>query len=552
MGSKAGRGLVAGFGALLLVALAACTPTPTPAPTPGTSASAEPAVFSFGTGAEPAGLDPALVKDSESYRVTRQILEGLVTVDPTTGDPAPSLATSWDEEEDGLAYAFTLRDGVQFQDGTVFDAAAVCANFTRWYSLPAATRGDAASVTFKQIFGAFSGDAANSSYKSCTAVDASHVRIELGTRLTGFLQAMTQPAFAISSPAALAAGDANNLSASVAGHKVSAFGLHPVGTGPFSFGSWKDGRVTLNANPTYWGDKGQISVLNFITYDQPETRLQALKDGLIDGFDPVTPGNFDALVRNGTQILQRDPFSVVYLGINQANPLLADEKVRTALAMAIDKETLIRDFFIDGTSPTAQFIPPKLSGFNKSVTGQPFDVEKAKKALAASSYKGEPLKFYYPTNATRAYLPTPEKVYAEIARELTAVGFNIVPVPVDWADDYVGKVTSPGDHALHLMGWNGLYADPDNFVGTLFGAPNAELGLNDPQLVSKILRARSLPVGTERNEAYQSISEQIAKTVPAIPIAFPISAVALSSRVESYPVSPVLNEVFNKVKLSGH
>ncbi|WP_427018421.1 ABC transporter substrate-binding protein [Pseudarthrobacter sp. P1] len=549
----AARRAIAGLAALALIApLAACTSTadPSPAASTSTATAAPSAVFNFGTGAEPAGLDPALVKDAESYRVTQQVLEGLVTVDPTTGDPAPSLATSWSEGNDGLSYTFALRDKVLFQDGTPLDAGAVCTNFERWYTLPPATRGDSGAVTFKQLFGAFSEDPEHSIYKKCTAVDPAHVKIELGLRLTGFLQAMTQPAFAISSPKALAALDANNLKDQVGGRKVSAYGLHPVGTGPFTFGSWKDGRITLTANPGYWGDKGQISVLNFITYDQPENRLLALKDGSIDGFDPVTPGNFDELVKNGTQILQRDPFSVMYLGINQSIPVLADEKVRQAMAMAIDKDTLIHDFFIDGTGAAAQFIPPKLSGFNKSVTKYAFDPDKAKKLLAESSYKGEPLKFYYPTNATRAYLPTPEKVYAEIARQLTAVGFTIVPVPVDWADDYVGKAAGSPDHALDLMGVNGLYADPDNFVGTLFGTPNTELGLNDPQLVSKIIRARSLPNGAERTEAYQSISEQIAKTVPAIPIAFPISAVALSSRVSSYPVSPVLHEVFNKITLT--
>ena len=67
---------------LLALSLAACTAQPGPDPTP--SATADPATFNFGTGSNPLGLDPALVADSESYRVTRQIMEGLVTVDPTT------------------------------------------------------------------------------------------------------------------------------------------------------------------------------------------------------------------------------------------------------------------------------------------------------------------------------------------------------------------------------------------------------------------------------------------------------------------------------------
>ncbi len=532
---------------LLALSLAACTAQPTPDPTP--SATQGPVAFNFGTSSNPMGLDPALVSDTESYRVTRQILEGLVTVDPTTGAASPSLATSWQGLQDGLAYSFKLRDNVKFQDGTPFNAAAVCTNFDRWFTMPAATRADGSLVTFKQVFKAFSDDAKDSVYKSCTATDASNVKIELNSRLTGFVQALTQPGFAISSPRALADMGADNLTQTVSGHKVSAYAMHPVGTGPFELASWKQDSLTLTANRNYWGDKGQIDVVNFIMYNQPQARLQALEDGKIDGYDLVTPGNFDPLVRSGMQILQRDPFSVMYLGINQQNPLMADFRVRQAIAMAIDKDTLVHKYFIDGTAATSQFIPPKLSGFNNSVPGVAYDPDKARKTLADSSYKGQPIRFYYPLNVTRAYLPTPEKVYAEISRELTAVGFNIKPVPVDWSDGYLAKVTSPGDHDLHLLGWNGSYSDPDNFVGPLFGAPSAEFGYFDPQLASKIDRARGLPNGPDRNAAYQSINTQLVQTLPAVPIASPISALAMSNRVVSYPVSPVLNEVFNRIQL---
>jgi peptide/nickel transport system substrate-binding protein len=237
------------------------------------------------------------------------------------------------------------------------------------------------------------------------------------------------------------------------------------------------------------------------------------------------------------------------VGINQDIPVLQNLKVRQAIELAIDKETLIRRFFIDNTAKATQFVPPKISGFNNDAPELGHDPTKAKEYLKEGGYAGEELKFYYPLNVTRPYLPTPEKVYAEVSRQLTAVGFNIRPVPVDWADGYLQKVQSPGDHALHLLGWNGSYSDADNFVGPLFGEKNGEFGYQDPQVFSKINRARGLPEGEERDALYRSINAQIADTVPAVPIAFPISALALSDRVLSYPASPVLSEVFTKVQL---
>ncbi len=540
--------------AVVLLAATGCTAAPAPAPgttAPATAQAPAPTeVFNFGTGSDPLGFDPALVSDTESYRVTRQVLEGLLSVDPVTGAPAPSLATAWKELDGGLGYSFKLRPDVRFHDGTAFDAQAVCTNFSRWYTMGPATRGDGSVAMFKQVFRAFSDDAANSIYQGCAVDGALEVTLTLKMPLTGFLQALTLPAFAISSPAALKAGTANVLDQEFSGNKVSRYGLHPVGTGPFTFTSASSGATTMRAYPGYWGTKGQIATLNFKTFEQPETRLAALEDGTLDGFDPVTPGNFDKLIKGGRQVLQRDPFSVMYLGLNQKVPVLADLKVREAIAAAVDKSAIASNYFIAGTATTAQFIPPKLSGFNNAVQGINYDPAKAKKLLEESSYKGEELKFYYPTNASRTYLPSPEKVYAQIAAGLTAVGFNIKPVPVPWSDGYVNAIKTGGDHALSLLGWNGSYADPDNFVGPIFGTPGAELGMDDPQLVSKITRARSMPNGPDRVAAYDSISKQLAATVPAVPIAFPISAIALSDRVSSFPLSPVLNEVFNHVVLA--
>ncbi|WP_326965557.1 ABC transporter substrate-binding protein [Arthrobacter sp. CG_A4] len=553
------RRIAAGLGAiLLLLPLAACTGSPTPAPSSptasaGASAGANDggpsAVFTFGTASEPLGLDPALVSDIESYRVTRQVLEGLVGVDQTTGQPTPLLATEWNTGDEGRSYDFKLREKVNFQDGAAFDAASVCSNFNRWFNFPEALRKQAAGTTFKGVFKAHADQASLSIYKGCTAVAPDNVKIELTQPFTGFLQALALPAFALSSPQALAARNADVLNQSRDGQPVSAYGLHPVGTGPYVLDSWDKGNITLAGNKSYWGDKGQIGTINFVTYDHTQTRMQALLDGKIDAYDAVTVENFDQLVKRGKQIIQRDPFSVMYLGMNQEVPILQNIKVRQAIEMALDKETLIRRFFIDNTAQASQFVPPKLSGFNNNAPSLGHNPAKAKELLSEAGYNGEELKFYYPLNVTRPYLPTPEKVYAEISKQLTAVGLNIKPVPVDWSEGYLQKVTSAGDHGLHLLGWNGSYSDPDNFVGPLFGENTGEFGYQDPQVFSKIARARGLPDGKERTEQYQTINAQIAATVPAVPIAFPISALALSDRVLKYPASPVLNEAFTKIEL---
>ena len=531
--------------------LTGCTPPPQPSPAPSaTPSSVEPAAsFVFAVPAAPATLDPAATSDLESWRVSRQVLEGLVEADLTTSQPSPALATSWAVSDDGLSYTFTLREGVTFHDGTPFDAAAVKANVDRWFAATPAFRAANPTMAFTSVFRAHADQADLSVFKACTVLSAHEVRIDLLRPFTAFLEALTMPAFAISSPKALVEGTADVLDQPTPAGPVSRYGLHPVGTGPFSFVAWGSDRVELASYPGYWGQRGEIAKLSFVVYDTAQSRLQALLDGRVDGFDPVTVDTIEALVRRGLPVARRDPFSVFYLGMNQEAPPLQSEKVRQAVAAAINKDALIRRFFMDDTSSAGQFVPPRVTGFNSSVNFPGFDPERAKRLLAEAGYKGEELPFVYPLNVSRSYLPTPEKIYAELSAQLTAVGLNIKPVPVEWSEGYLTRVTSRGDHAFHLLGLNGSYSDPDNFLTSLFGARNGEFGFFDAQLFSKIDRARSLADGAERQSAYVDINSQLAGTVPAVPIAFPISAVATSARVESYPTSPVLHEMFNRVRL---
>lgn len=505
--------------------------------------------FTMGTAASPVGLDPALVADSESFRVTRQILETLIGVDPNTGVPAPLLATKWQELNNGRSYRFTLRSGVTFHDGTVFNAKAVQANFQRWYKLPKKIRPAEGRLPFEAVFGSYADAPTESLFVDCKVIGPLEVQLDLSRPFTGLVAALSSPAFAISSPTALAKAKADVPSQERGGTKLSRYGLHPIGTGPFKLASWKGDTVVLSAFDSYWGAASQVSAVAFTVLPHPATRTRELLAGQLDGYDLVTPGTYADLARNGMQVLQRDPFSVLYLGMNQASGPLADIRMRQAIAHAVDRQALIDGLFLKGTNEARQFIPPSLGVNNEEITYYKYDPEQAQALLKAAGYDGEPLTFHYPLNVTRAYLPTPEKVYAELSRQLTAVGLNIKPMPLDWDKGYLQRVQSTDKHALHLSGLSGSYRDPDNFVGTLFGAPSAEFGFNSAVVFSRIAQARALPNGTERTQAYLDINELLARRLPALPLAFPISALAMGPQVTTYPASSMLDEVFNLVRL---
>ena len=85
----------------------------------------------FGAAGDPAMFDPAFASDGETFRVARQIHEGLLTNEVGGTEPVPSLAEDYEVSEDGLEYTFMLREGVKFHDGTDFNAEAASARCGR-------------------------------------------------------------------------------------------------------------------------------------------------------------------------------------------------------------------------------------------------------------------------------------------------------------------------------------------------------------------------------------------------------------------------------------
>src|SRR5437868_3551626 len=121
------RGAVLGVAPALLLAATLLTP----ALTAGAQTSR---TFVFGQSGDAVKLDPALIEDGLSARVTEQVFENLVTFDGPTTRIKPAIAESWETSPDGKVWTFHIRQGVTFHDGTPLDAAAVKANFVRWQS----------------------------------------------------------------------------------------------------------------------------------------------------------------------------------------------------------------------------------------------------------------------------------------------------------------------------------------------------------------------------------------------------------------------------------
>jgi peptide/nickel transport system substrate-binding protein len=517
----------------------------------------------FGTEADPALLDPALVSDGPSLRATDQIFNSLVGFKLGGTAVVPELATKWSASKNGLAWTFTLRKGVKFSDGTPFNAAAVCVNFTRWYTFPAPLQNAALSYYWQTVFGGFAKPGPDSPgpdkslYKGCKAHGQYSVSILLTRRSSSFLSAIGLPNFGIASPAALNKYQANAGTVDSTGvfHPTGSFATqHPVGTGPYMLESWTVGsKLVLVANPNYWGAKPKIQRVIFEPIGDTAARLQALQTGEIQGMDGVNPADFNTIKSDKSlKLQQRPPFSVGYVGINQSIPPMNKLAVRQALAYGLDRKTVATAFYGGQGTTANQFLPPALFGYAKTgVPSYPYDPNKAKQLLQSAGLT-LPVKidFWYPTNVSRPYMPDPARNFQAFQASLEKAGFDVVPHSAPWRPDYRAGVQA-GKDQVFLFGWIADFADPADFLNVHFGSETPQFGFNNPALFSLLAKADAEPDYDKRVALYQQAGVQVMKMLPVVPYVWASSAVALKSNVKGYVTGPIgpVNEPFSNLTI---
>lgn len=523
----------------------------------GSSSGAEggDSTFTFGAAGAPEVLDPFYASDGETFRITRQMFEGLVEVKPGSAELGPGLAESWEPSKDGKTWTFTLREGVKFTDGETFDADAVCANFERM-----ADQNDTAQAGPAEYWAySMEGFGSDSLYRSCKAVDDKTVELKIARATSKFPAMLSLSAFAMQSPKALKDGDANNVKKQGEGFSYPKNSEAPIGTGPYTLEKYDtaNSTVTLVRNDDYWGEKAKNAKIVFKIIPDESTRRQELEAGSIDGYDLPNPVDWKGLEDSGNSVEIRKPFNILYVGFNpEKNPKLKDAKVRKALNLAVDREGLVSSQLPEGATAASQFMPDTVKGYNADLQPVKQDVEEAKKLLKEAGAEGMELTFAYPSEVSRPYMPNPQKIHEAIRQDLEEAGIKVNVVTKPWNGGYLDGVDN-GQFDAWLLGWTGDYDAADNFIGTFFG----NLKSNDFHTsatdfgsdLSKELKEADQTVDEgERTALYEELNKKIAEEyVPGLAIAHSPPAIVVSKDVEGLVASPLTAEQFDTVSVSG-
>ena len=507
--------------------------------------------FIFGAQGEPVDLDPAIITDGISSRITRQIYEGLTKYKGATTEVIPALAEKWTASADGTVWTFTLRQNVKFHDGTPFDAEAVVWNFEwqRFSAQPQHAMLTKAGRTFEYYGAQFGGFDDKSLITKVEAVNPSTVRFTLKNPQGPFLANLAMFTFDLVSPTAVQKWGLE-------------FSKHPVGTGPYRFVDWKVGQeVTLEANPDYWdkADAPKIPRVIVRNIKDNSQRLAALKAGEIHGMEGLNPDDVKVVRADpNLQIILRPTNTTGYVAFNFHVKELQDKRVREAFAHAINKKGIV-DALYGGTGLAAtQFQPPPLWGYNKDLKDYDYNPQQARDLLKEAGFgqglkevtwddgRKEPLQFWY-MPVSRPYYPNPKEIAEAMAADLAKVGITVQLQTTDWTV-YTDKNRN-GQLPLYMLGWTGDNGDPDNFVCYFFCALGASrMGFYANQALKDVLlEGQKMTEQGKRAELYRKAEQMIHDDVARLFIAHNQPHLAFLKGVKGYVANPTSSEYFNTV-----
>ncbi len=290
----------------------------------------------YGLTINPSGIDPHINASSELGIALRSVYDTLIYRDEESLEFVPGLAESWTISPDGLTYSFSLRQDVQFHDGTTFDADAVRVNIERILDP------ENNSLKAAQLLGPLA---------QVNVVDEYHVDLVLSQPFAPLLDGLSQPYLGIASPTALSQSDALN------------YQFHQVGTGPYRFVEYyPNDRLVLERNPDYsWGPSvvantgvPAVERVVFRFFTEAATRSLAFESGEAHIMGEMPPTDAQRLTASGNaQILPvAVPGQPLQFFFNTAQIPTNSLAVRQALIMAADRQEIVQTVY-EGYSPVA-------------------------------------------------------------------------------------------------------------------------------------------------------------------------------------------------------
>lgn len=454
---------------------------------------------------EPAGLDPHKTPAHSSVRIYSQVYSGLVEFDKDMniiGD----LAVDW-EQPDDQTYIFNLHEGVKFHNGREMTAEDVKYSFERIL----------AEETASHIASYFA------NVDSIEVLGDYQIKFTLKTPDATFLSNLTNSsAVVVAKEVVEENGDLQQVA---------------VGTGPFTFEEWvPDSKVVLKKNQDYFKEGlPTLDELVYFTMKDEAARLSAIRTGQVD-LTTLTAQSAE-LLKNEENVTIKDYQSLEYsyAGFNVNHEILSNEKVRQALSLATDRQS-IADIVWNGDAVISGPVAPSMGEWSIDVTQHELysnDLEKAKQLLAEAGYP-DGFEITITTASTYADMVDTAQI---LQQQWEKIGVKADIKQIEWGEYIDTWINKSADI---LIGRNGAGTDPDRSLNYFFhttGSANV-WNFSNSDFDQLVETGKTTIDEAARKEIYVEAQEKLLELSPNLFLVSPMKYVAVNNSVQNFTPYP--------------
>lgn len=466
--------------------------------------------------AEPPQLDPRKMKDSTSGSIGRMFCEGLMRQD-ITGELGFGLAESYDIDESGRRYLFTLRENLQWSNGTSLTA------YDFEYSWKRIL--DPSFLTEYAYMLFVIENAKEAKEGSCSldevgikALDERHLEVTL-IHPTSYFPEMT--AFYTLYPVPKNIDEKSP-------HWAQNISEKFLSCGPYQIISWKhNSDLRLVKNPRYW-DSQNVKIDNIhisIIHDET-TILSLFENGEIDfiGVNPFSVLPIDSLpLWREKQLLHTKAVGTsLWYKLNTSLPLLKNSKVRAALSLAIDRDSISRNVTLGTMVPSDTFLPPCMRLNNHLIPERSLREKAQRLFLEGVREEGLELSHLPKLKLSLNDSELNRRIAQAIQQQWREnLGLDIGIESLEWKV-YISKLHKM-DYEIARMGWVADFNDPVNYLEVFkYADPlkggNNDTGWEDSRFIEIMDQASTAPSEAQRKELLAQAEQLLVEAVPVIPL----------------------------------
>ena len=456
------------------------------------------------------------------------------------GQVKPQMIDKYDLSADKLTWTMTLRDGLLWHDGTPVTAEDCVASIRRWGAKDAM------------------GQKMMSFVKDMPVVDAKTFRIVLNAPTGLVLTALGKPSSNVPfmMPKRVAATDPNT--------QISDY----TGSGPFVFrkDEWKPGDRSVyvkwdkykpRSEPVSGLAGGKVAKVDRIEWRQladQQTAVNALIAGEIDFIEQPSHDLLPVLRKDSNiKLVDWNPLGNQYaFRFNTTAKPFDNVKVRQAINMAIDRDSILKEVYQGAGQKAKNLIPPTIWSYNDAIKDYEYNPEKAKEMLKAAGVENLQSDLWW-MPVQRPYNPNAKRMAEMMQADLAKVGITVELKSYEWGE--YRKRMQQGEHQMGLLGWTGDNGDPDNFFFLLGCTGAREGGQNiskwcDKSFEDRLQQAKKLSEKADRTKLYEEMQVISKEEAPIVTIAHSTVFEPVSKKVSDYKVSPLGRHDFYGVDIA--